>query len=64
MIFVGYYTQGALLAGIIFMITDVYLDKKSMISDSKESIIVTLLCGISIALLFLGPGLFALDYPL
>ncbi len=62
MILLGLYTQGALLAVIALLGFEYIMDKK--VENQSEKIILALACVVALALLFLGPGSFALDYPL
>lgn len=64
LVLVGLYTQAALIAVIILIIVDWILDAKTMTQIPVEKIVSTIICVVAMALLFLGPGAFALDYPL
>jgi hypothetical protein len=64
LVLIGLYTQGALIVVILLLIKEYYLDGKAGVLDSKEKTILGLIAVIAFALLFLGPGSFALDYPL
>ena len=62
LILVGLYTQGALIAGIIFLIAEIFLDRATLSSNQKKLYYLTLI--VAFSLLFLGPGSFAFDLPL
>ncbi len=64
LVLIGLYTQGALIAVILLLKADYWVDRKAGKTDSKEMIITGIICTIALALIFLGPGSFALDYPL
>lgn len=63
LVFIGLFTQVALLFIIGFIILEKFLDKKEGLITTDTDLKITLTI-ISIALLFLGPGSFAIDLPL
>ena len=64
LLLIGLYTQGALIAVIILTFVELRLDSKSMTPNPTEKIFSICIAIVAFALLFLGPGAFALDYPL
>lgn len=63
LLLLGLYTQPGAIAGILLLIADYSLEKKSEISEEKK-VIYGLMAAMLVSLLFLGPGFFALDLPL
>jgi uncharacterized membrane protein YphA (DoxX/SURF4 family) len=61
---IGFYTQGALLATIFFLIIESIIDVRTHKYNSAEQSTKIILMLVSVALLFLGPGSFAFDLPL
>lgn len=64
MVAIGLYTQGALIALMAFLIIESLLDRKEEVFDRNIAHIRALIGTIAFALMFLGAGAFAFDYPL
>ncbi len=64
LVLIGLYTQGALILVMILLIKECYLNKRAGIIDKKEDLILSIIFVIALALMFLGPGMLALDLPL
>ncbi len=64
LVLIGLYTQAALIAVIILLITDMMLDNKTGKASQNEKMISMIIALVAFALLFLGPGSFAFDLPL
>jgi uncharacterized membrane protein YphA (DoxX/SURF4 family) len=64
LVFIGLYTQAALLAVIILLVIDIVLDNKSSVKNPHERMVSMMIAIIAFCLLFLGPGSFAFDLPL
>jgi uncharacterized membrane protein YphA (DoxX/SURF4 family) len=64
LLIIGLYTQIASIVGILVLIFDFYVNRKStLISEDKKTLYV-IVGVILLSLLFTGPGLFAFDLPL
>ncbi len=60
----GLYTQGALLAAVILFIIDFVLDVQKGTATAEQRRLTVIISLIAVALLFTGPGAFAIDLPL
>jgi len=64
LIFIGLFTQGALIGLMACMIIESLIDRKKDMFDVKEAHIRTILGLVAFALMFLGAGAPAFDLPL
>ena len=64
LVLIGLYTQPALIAVIILLITDYMLDSRRGVVAPQEKAMSCIIAIIAFSLLFLGPGSFAFDLPL
>ena len=63
-VLIGLYTQGALILVMVLLFKECYLNWKDEIKDKKEDLILSIVFVVALALMFLGPGILALDLPL
>lgn len=64
LVFVGLFTQGALIALMALLIIESLIDRKDGLFDRNTAHIRTILGFIAFALMFLGAGAPAFDWPL
>jgi uncharacterized membrane protein YphA (DoxX/SURF4 family) len=64
LLIIGLYTQGALLLTLLLIIKEWYINSRIAPLTTDQKMILVFIFVISLALMCLGPGSFALDYPL
>ena len=64
LVLVGLYTQGALILVMLLIIKEWYINSQTAPLTGDERFILCTIFTLAFALMFLGAGAFALDYPL